>query len=81
MATLDWSPNPADISACISVIHLFFIIHHLSSSPLIIMPIDLSTLSAEDVTATTAAMEAARRACEERECWEAEDQKIWQEEE
>jgi hypothetical protein len=33
MAILDWSPNPADISAHISVIHLFFINHHLSSVP------------------------------------------------
>jgi hypothetical protein len=81
MATLDWAPNPADISVHISVIHLFFIIHHLSSSPPIIMPIDLSNLFAEDIAAATAAVEAARRACEERECREVEDQQRWQEEE
>jgi hypothetical protein len=39
----------------------------------IIMPIDLSNLSAEDVATATAAMEAARRAREERECREAEE--------
>jgi hypothetical protein len=47
MATLDRSPNPADISMHISVIHLFF--YHppsifITTSPLIIMPINLSNL-------------------------------------
>jgi hypothetical protein len=73
MATLDRALNPVDINMHISVIHLLFIIHHLSSSPPIIMPIDLSNLSAEDVATTTAAIEAARRAYEERVCREAED--------
>jgi hypothetical protein len=77
MAILDQSPNPADINVCISVIYLLFIIHYLSLSPPIIMPIDLSHLSAEDV----AAMEAARRAHKEREYQEVEDQQRWQEEE
>jgi hypothetical protein len=45
------------------------------------MSIDLSNLSAEDIAATTAAVEAARRAHEERECWEAEDWQRRQEEE
>jgi hypothetical protein len=81
IATLDQSPNPADISVRISVIHLFFIIHHLSLSPLIIMPIDLSNLSAEDVATATATVEAARRAHKEREHREAEDWQRWQEEE
>jgi hypothetical protein len=76
MAILDQSPNPADISACISVIHLFFY-HPLS----ITMPIDLSNLSAEDITAATTAVEAIRRACEERERREVEEQRKWQEEE
>jgi hypothetical protein len=58
-----------------------FLYHHLSSSPPIIMPIDLSNFSAEDVAAATAAMEAARRACEGREHWEAEDWQRQQEEE
>jgi hypothetical protein len=79
MATLDQSPNPVDISVHISVIHLFSIIHHLSSLPPIIMPIDLSNLSAEDVAA--AAVEAARRACEERERREVDDWQRQQEEE
>jgi hypothetical protein len=37
------------------------------------MPIDFSDLSAEDITAATAAVEAARRAHEEREHLEAEE--------
>jgi hypothetical protein len=37
------------------------------------MPIDLSNLSAEDIAAATAAVEAARRAHEEREHQEAEE--------
>jgi hypothetical protein len=45
------------------------------------MPIDLSNLSAEDIAAATAAVEAARGACEERECREAEERRKWQEEE
>jgi hypothetical protein len=45
------------------------------------MPIDLSNLSAKDNTNATAAMEAARRACEEREHWEAEEWQKQQEEE
>jgi membrane protein involved in colicin uptake len=45
------------------------------------MPIDLSKLSAEDVAAATAAVEAARRAREERECQAAEEQQKQQEEE
>jgi hypothetical protein len=53
----------------------------ITTSPLIIMPIDLSNLSAEDITAATTAVEAARRAREERECREAEDRQRWQEEE
>jgi hypothetical protein len=40
---------------------------HRHPSPSITMPIDLSNLSADDIAATTAAMEAARRAREERE--------------
>jgi hypothetical protein len=43
------------------------------------MPIDLSKLSAEDITTTTAAMEAARRAHEEGERREAEEWQRWQE--
>jgi hypothetical protein len=39
------------------------------------MPIDLSNLSAEDIAAATAAMEAARRACEEREHQAVEEQR------
>jgi hypothetical protein len=39
------------------------------------MPINLSKLSAEDVTAATAAVEAARMACEEREHQAAEEQR------
>jgi hypothetical protein len=81
MAILDHSTNPADISACVSVIHLFFINHYLSSFPFITMPIDLSNLPAEDIAAATAAMEAARRAHEEREHQEAEERQKWQEEE
>jgi hypothetical protein len=45
------------------------------------MPINLSNLSAEDVTTTAAAMEAARRAHDKRERQEAKDQRRWQEEE
>jgi hypothetical protein len=45
------------------------------------MPIDLSNLSAKDVAAATAAVEAARRAHEERECWEVEDWQRQQEDE
>jgi membrane protein involved in colicin uptake len=45
------------------------------------MPIDLSNLSAEDVTAATTAIEAARRAREERECLAAEERRKRQEEE
>jgi hypothetical protein len=37
------------------------------------MPIDLSNLSAEDIAAATAAVEAARRAHEERERREVEE--------
>jgi hypothetical protein len=73
MALLDQSPNPVDINVCISVIHLFFY-----QPPSISMPIDLSNLSAEDIAA---AMEAARRAHEERECREAEERQRRQEEE
>jgi hypothetical protein len=76
LALLDWSPNPADINLCISVIHLFFY-----QPPSISMPIDLSNLSAEDITAATATMEAARRAREERECQEVEERQKRQEEE
>jgi hypothetical protein len=81
IATLDWSPNPADISTCISVIYLFF--YHLPSIFMTTyhMPIDLSNLSAEDVATATTAVEAARRAREAREHWEAEDQQRRQEEE
>jgi hypothetical protein len=73
-----------DISTCISVIHLF--IYHppsifITTSPFITMPIDLSNLSAKDVAAATTAMEADRRACEERKHQEAENQQRWQEEE
>jgi hypothetical protein len=72
-----------DISACISVIHLFFYqppsifitIHHHPDS--IAMPINLSNLSAEDI----AAVEAARRAHEERECQVAEERRKRHEEE
>jgi hypothetical protein len=45
------------------------------------MPIDFSNLSAEDITAATAAIEAARWAREERKCREAEEQRKRQEEE
>jgi hypothetical protein len=45
------------------------------------MPIDLSNLSAEDIITATAAVEAARRARDERECWEVEDWQRWQEQE
>jgi hypothetical protein len=45
------------------------------------MPIDLSNLSAEDITATTAAVEAARKAREEQERREAEERQRQQEEE
>jgi hypothetical protein len=45
------------------------------------MPIDFSNLSAEDIAAATAAVEAARRDCEERECREAEEWQKRQEEE
>jgi hypothetical protein len=45
------------------------------------MPIDLSNLSAEDIAAATAAVEAARRAHEERECREVEERRKRQEEE
>jgi hypothetical protein len=45
------------------------------------MPIDFSNLSAEDITAATAAVEAARRAHEEKEHWEAEEWRKRQEEE
>jgi hypothetical protein len=45
------------------------------------MPIDLSNLSAEDVAAATAAVEAARRAHEEKECREVEERRKWQKEE
>jgi membrane protein involved in colicin uptake len=45
------------------------------------MPIDLSNLSAEDIAAATAAVEAARRAHEEKERWEVEEQRKRQEEE
>jgi hypothetical protein len=45
------------------------------------MPIDLSNLSAEDITTATAAVEAARRAREEREHREVEEQQKQQEEE
>jgi hypothetical protein len=45
------------------------------------MPIDFSNLSAEDIAATTAAVEATRRAREERECWEAEERHRQQQEE
>jgi hypothetical protein len=45
------------------------------------MPIDFSNLSAEDIAAATAAVEAARRAREERECREAEERWMQQEEE
>jgi hypothetical protein len=84
MATLDRSPNPADISMCISVIYLVF--YHppsifITTSQFITMPIDLSNLSAEDVAVATAAMEATRRAREEREHWEVEDRRRRQEEE
>jgi hypothetical protein len=84
MAILDQFPNPADISTCISVIHLFFINHHLSSAPPITIhhhAIDLSKLSAEDVAATTVAVEAARRAREERELQAEEERRKQQEEE
>jgi hypothetical protein len=37
------------------------------------MPINFSNLSAEDIAAATAAVEAARRACEEKVCQEAEE--------
>jgi hypothetical protein len=81
MAILDWSPNPADISACISIINLFFYQPPSICIPSITMPIDLSNLSAEDISAATAAMEAARRAREERERQEAEECQKQQEEE
>jgi hypothetical protein len=58
-----------------------FINHHLSVFPSITMPIDLSNLSAEDIAAATAAVEAARGAREERERWEAEERRKRQEEE
>jgi hypothetical protein len=45
------------------------------------MPIDLSNLSADDIAAATAAVEAARGAREERERREAEEQRKRQEEE
>jgi hypothetical protein len=45
------------------------------------MPIDFSNLSAEDIAAATAAVEAARRAHEEKERWEAEEWQKRQEEE
>jgi hypothetical protein len=45
------------------------------------MPIDFSNLSADDIAAATTAIEAARRACEEREHREAEEQQKRQEEE
>jgi hypothetical protein len=53
-----------------------FINHHLSvfhPSPSTTMPINLSNLSAEDITAVTAAVEAARRAHEEREHQEVDE--------
>jgi hypothetical protein len=53
---------------------LYMAILDQSPNPSITMPIDLSNLSAEDITAATTAMEAARRAREERECQEAEEQ-------
>jgi hypothetical protein len=46
---------------------------HSHPSPFITMPINLSNLSAEDVAAATAAVEAARKAREERECQVAEE--------
>jgi hypothetical protein len=46
---------------------------HYHPSPSITMPIDFSNLSAEDIAAATAAVEAARRAHEERERREAEE--------
>jgi hypothetical protein len=58
MAILDQSPNPADISVCISVIHPFF--YQPPSICIPIITIHYSNLSAEDITAATTAMEAAR---------------------
>jgi hypothetical protein len=81
MAILDQSLNPVDMSMCISESISSFITHHPSVFPFITMPIDLSNLSAEDITAATTAMEAARRAHEEREHREAEEQRKQQEEE
>jgi hypothetical protein len=81
MAILDRSLNPVDISACISVINLSFYQPPSICIPSITMPIDLSNLSAEDIAAATAAIEAARRAREERERREVEEQRKWQEEE
>jgi hypothetical protein len=81
MAILDQSPNPVDISMRVSVIHLFFYQPPSICIPSITMPIDLSNLSAEDIAAATAAVEAARRAHEERECQEVEKWRKRQEEE
>jgi hypothetical protein len=81
MAISNRSLNPVDISACISVIHLFFYQPPSICFPSITMPIDLSNLSAEDIAAITAAVEAARRTCEEREHQEVEEQWRRQEEE
>jgi hypothetical protein len=81
MAILDQSLNPADISVRISIINLFFYQPPSICIPFITMPIDLSNLSAEDIATTTAAVEAARRAREEREHQEAEERRKRQEEE
>jgi hypothetical protein len=81
MAILNRSLNSADISAHVSVIHLFFYQPPSICIPSITMPIDFSDLSAEDIAAATTAIEAARGACEERERREAEERRKQQEEE
>jgi hypothetical protein len=78
MAILDQSLNPADISAHISNSSLLLsttIYLHRYPSPSSTMPIDLSNLSAEDIAATTAAVEASRRAREERKSQEVEERR------
>jgi uncharacterized Zn finger protein len=45
------------------------------------MPLDLSNPFTEEMAATTSAVEAAWRIHEEREHWETEDQRRWDEEE